>query len=314
MAGGFPPDAMWAALAFQAGHNAAVVAAGCIAFGLAAGAVGCFVLLRGRALIADAAAHATLPGVAGAFLLAVAIGLDPRSLPLLMAGGALTAALAVLAANALARGGRVKDDAAIAVALSVGFGLGAVLLSVVQALPVGGQAGLSGLLLGRAAGMAEADAWTMAAVALVALAVQVVLLRPLSALLFDPLQAALSGLPVTALDVALLGLMLLVVLAGLPAVGLVLVVALLIVPAAAARLLTTRLPAMAALSAAFGAGSAHVGVAISASVPGVPTGAVIVLVAVAVFAAALLASPRRGLVAAVRRRAALLAAARAAAR
>lgn len=313
MAGGSAPDAMWEALAFQAGHNAAVVAAGCIAFGLAAGAVGCFVLLRGRALIADAAAHATLPGVAGAFLLAVALGLDPRALPLLLAGGALTAALAVLAANALARGGRVRDDAAIAVALSVGFGLGAVLLSVVQALPVGGQAGLSGLLLGRAAGMAEADAWTMAAVALAALAVLATLLRPFSALLFDPLQAALSGLAVKALDVALLGLMLLVVLAGLPAVGLVLVVALLIVPAAAARLLTKRLPAMAALSAAFGAGSAHVGVAISASAPGVPTGAVIVLVAVAVFAVALLLSPRRGLVAAVRRRAALLKAARAAA-
>jgi manganese/zinc/iron transport system permease protein len=298
MAAAYAPDAMWEALAFQAGHNAAVVAAGCIAFGLAAGAVGCFVLLRGRALIADAAAHATLPGVAGAFLLALGLGLDPRALPWLLAGGALTAALAVLAADALARGGRVRDDAAIAVALSVGFGLGAVLLSVVQALPVGGQAGLSGLLLGRAAGMA----------------VLAVLLRPLSALLFDPLQAALSGLPVKALDAALLGLMLLVVLAGLPAVGLVLVVALLIVPAAAARLLTSRLPAMAALSAGFGAGSAHVGVAISASAPGVPTGAVIVLVAVAVFALALLASPRRGLVAALRRRAALLAAARAAAR
>jgi manganese/zinc/iron transport system permease protein len=305
---------MWEALTFQAGHNAAVVAAGCIAFGLAAGAVGCFVLLRGRALIADAAAHATLPGVAGAFLLGLALGLDPRALPWLLAGGGLTASLAVLATNALARGGRVKDDAAIAVALSVSFGLGAVLLSVVQALPVAGQAGLSGLLLGRAAGMAEADAWTMAAVALVALAVLAALLRPLSALLFDPLQASLVGLPVKALDVALLGLMLLVVLAGLPAVGLVLVVALLIVPAAAARLLAARLPAMAALSAGFGAGAAHLGVAISASAPGVPTGAVIVLVAVAGFALALLASPRRGLVAALRRRAALLAAARAAAR
>jgi manganese/zinc/iron transport system permease protein len=305
---------MWQALTFQAGHNAAVVAAGCIAFGLAAGAVGCFVLLRGRALIADAAAHATLPGVAGAFLLALSLGLDPRALPWLMAGGGVTAALAVLAADALARGGRVKDDAAIAVVLSVGFGLGAVLLSVVQALPVGGQAGLSGLLLGRAAGMTAADAWTMAAVALLALAALAALLRPLSALLFDPLQAALSGLPVKALDAGLLGLMLLVVLAGLPAVGLVLVVALLIVPAAAARLLTSRLPAMAALSAAFGAGAAHVGVAISASAPGVPTGAVIVLVAVAVFALALTASPQRGLVAAFRRRAALLAAARAAAR
>jgi manganese/zinc/iron transport system permease protein len=314
MAGGSVPDAMWQALAFQAGYNAAVVAAGCIAFGLAAGAVGACVLLRGRALIADAAAHATLPGVAAAFLLAVGLGLDPRSLPWLMAGGAITAAIAVMAANGLARGGRIKDDAAIGVALSVGFGLGAVLLSVVQALPIGGQAGLSGLLLGRAAGMSLADAWAMAAVAAVALVLLLLLLRPLAALLFDPLQASLGGQPVKALDVGLLGLMLLVVLAGLPAVGLVLVVALLIVPAAAARLLTDRLPMMIALSAAFGAMSAHLGVAASAAAPGVPTGAVIVLVAVGVFVLALLLSPQRGLVAAFRRRAGLLAAARAAAR
>jgi manganese/zinc/iron transport system permease protein len=303
---------MWQALTFQAGHNAAVVAAGCLAFGLAAGAVGCFVLLRGRALIADAAAHATLPGVAAAFLLAVALGLDPRALPWLLAGGGVTAALAVLAAGALARGGRVRDDAAIAVALSGGFGLGAVLLSIVQALPISGQAGLSGLLLGRAAGMAVADAWTMAAVAAFALVVLAVLRRPLAALLLDPLQATLAGLPVRLLDVALMGLMLLVVLAGLPAVGLLLVVALLIVPAAAARMVTSRLAAMVPVAAAIGAGAAHLGVALSASAPGLPTGATIVLVAVAAFLVALLAAPGRGLLAGMRRRRALERAARAA--
>jgi len=303
---------MWEALLFRAGYNAAMVAAGAGAFGIAAGVVGCFVLLRGRALIADAAAHATLPGLALAFLLALPLGLDPRAPGWLLGWAALTAALGVAAANTLVRSGRIRDDAAIAVALSVAFGLGAVLLSVVQALPVGGQAGLPGLLLGRAAGMTAAEAVAMAAVAGAALLLLLLLRRPLALLLFDPLAARLAGLPVGGLDLLLLGLMLLVVLAGLPAVGLVLVVAMLIVPAAAARLLVRRLPAMAALAAAFGAMSAHLGVALSAAAPGVPTGATIVLVAVAIFAFALLLSPRRGLIAALRRRAALLAAARAA--
>ena len=258
---------MWEALLFRAGYNAAMVAAGAGAFGIAAGVVGCFVLLRGRALIADAAAHATLPGLALAFLLALPLGLDPRAPGWLLGWAALTAALGVAAANTLVRSGRIRDDAAIAVALSVAFGLGAVLLSVVQALPVGGQAGLPGLLLGRAAGMTAAEAVAMAAVAGAALLLLLLLRRPLALLLFDPL---------------------------------------------AARLLVRRLPAMAALAAAFGAMSAHLGVALSAAAPGVPTGATIVLVAVAIFAFALLLSPRRGLIAALRRRAALLAAARAA--
>ncbi|MBY0333594.1 MAG: metal ABC transporter permease, partial [Acetobacteraceae bacterium] len=45
-------------------YNTLVVLAGCGLLGLAAGAVGCFALLRGRALVADAVGHAALPGVA----------------------------------------------------------------------------------------------------------------------------------------------------------------------------------------------------------------------------------------------------------
>ncbi len=94
---------MWEALLFRAGYNAAMVAAGAGAFGIAAGVVGCFVLLRGRALIADAAAHATLPGLALAFLLALPLGLDPRAPGWLLGWAALTAALGVAAANTLVR-------------------------------------------------------------------------------------------------------------------------------------------------------------------------------------------------------------------
>jgi manganese/zinc/iron transport system permease protein len=40
-------------------HNTLVVVLGCAALGVAAGAVGCFALLRGRALLADAMGHAS---------------------------------------------------------------------------------------------------------------------------------------------------------------------------------------------------------------------------------------------------------------
>ena len=46
-------------------YNTLVVLLGCGLLGLAAGTVGCFALLRGRALVADAVGHAALPGVAG---------------------------------------------------------------------------------------------------------------------------------------------------------------------------------------------------------------------------------------------------------
>lgn len=285
------------ALSLSGGYNARVVALGCAAFGLAAGALGCFVLLRGRALIADAAAHATLPGLCLAFILAAGMGWNPRSLPLLMGGAAATAALGVLAAGALTRGGRLRDDAAMALVISIGFGIGVALLSVVQSLPVGGQAGLSSFILGQAAGMSAADAWLIFWLAVAALLAVAVLFRPLAALCFDADFAASVGLPVRWLDLALLGLMLAVTVAGLRAVGLILVVALMVVPAATARLSTERLPVMVPLAALFGAFSAWMGAGLSAAVPSLPTGATIALVACALFLLALLFAPARGVVA-----------------
>lgn len=282
------------ALLFSAGYNAAVVAAGCAAFGLAAGALGCFVLLRGRALIADTAAHATLPGVAGAFIVAALAGWEVRSLPLLLAGAAVTAAAAVLLVGGLTAGGRIRDDAAMALVLSIGFGIGVVLMSVVQSLPVGGQAGLKGFILGQAAGMSAADAYMIALLAVVALLVVAVLFRPLAVLCFDREFAAAVGLNVRALDLALLGLMLAVTVAGLRAVGLILVVALMVIPAVTARLITERLEAMVPIAAVLGALAAWFGAALSAGLPGLPTGATITLVACALFVAALLFAPRRG--------------------
>jgi manganese/zinc/iron transport system permease protein len=296
-----------AAATLSFGHNATVVVLGVAAFGFAAGLVGSFVLLRGRALIADVAAHATLPGVAAAFIGATLLGVDPRNLWLLMAGGAITAMLGALAVRAAAATGRVREDAAMALSLSVGFGLGVVLMSVVQSLPTGGQAGLSHFILGQAAGMAEAEALALASLALAAALAAALLFNPLRVLCFDEAFAAASGLPVRLLDLSLTMLMLLVTVAGLRAVGLILVVALMVIPAVTARLLTERLSVMAPLAALLGAAAGWIGASLSAALPGLPTGAVVTLVACLLFLAALLLSPTRGVLAAAATRTSLAA-------
>ena len=80
-----------AALFLQAGYNAALVGIGAGLLGFAAGATGSFVFLRKRALVSDAIAHATLPGVGLAFILMVLLGGDGRNLAGLLAGSAITA-------------------------------------------------------------------------------------------------------------------------------------------------------------------------------------------------------------------------------
>ncbi len=61
------------ALTLQAGYNSALVAVGAGLLGIAGGGAGAFVFLRKRALVSDAVTHATLPGVAIAFIIMVLI-------------------------------------------------------------------------------------------------------------------------------------------------------------------------------------------------------------------------------------------------
>lgn len=290
-----------AALLFQLGYNAALVAAGAALLGAAAGAVGTYLVLRRRALVSDAVAHATLPGVALAFIAMVALGGDGRWLPGLLIGAALSGVLGLLAVQWLSTRTRLPEDAAIAAVLSVLFGLGIVLLTLIQVMPHGRQAGLEGFLLGSTAGMLFSDAVLLAAGGALAGLAVVALHRPLVMVAFDPGYAAATGVPVGRIDTALLGLVTGVTVIGLKVVGLVLIVALLIVPAVTARFWTDRVDRMVPAAALAGATAGHVGAALSASAPNLPTGAVIVLCAVGLFVLSLLVAPRRGVLAALLR-------------
>ena len=117
----------------------------CVLVGVVCGVVGTFMVLRGLSLVGDAAGHATLPGVCIGFLLAGTKSLGPMLL-----GAALTAAIAVSAVAWLERGPRSRPDAALGIVLSVSFGIGVVLLSIVQHSPSGAQAGLNQYLYGSA--------------------------------------------------------------------------------------------------------------------------------------------------------------------
>ena len=271
------------------GANTLGVLAGCVLFGALAGAVGTFVLARRRALVADVAGHAALPGIAIAFLTGEALGLGGRTPWLLLAGGACTALLAAWCVAILSRWRRVGADGALAVSLAGFFGLGAVLFSVVQSHPAGSQGGLHTLLLGSAAAMGHAEVRTLAALACAALVLLLGFYKELALVAFDEEFARTAGLPVRRLDLLLTLLLVASVVAGMQLAGIVLVVAMLIAPAAAARNIgvrtQVRLGGVTAVAALIGAISAAIGVLASRSTAGVPTGAAMTLAAATAFLA-----------------------------
>ena len=291
-----------AGLTLQAGYNSALVTIGAALLGIAAGGCGTFVFLRRRALVSDAVAHATLPGVGIAFMLMVAFGGDGQSLPGLLAGSALSAFVGLLAVGWLTHRTRLTEDAAIGAVLSVFFGLGIVLLTVVQSMSAGRQAGLESFLLGQTAGMLRSEAITIAAAGALCAVVVFVLRRSMTLVAFDPEYAVTTGVDVRRTDLAMMTLALVVTVIGLKVVGLILIVAMLIIPPVTARFWTNRADRMVLVAALAGGAAGWIGAAVSTAAEALPTGPIIVLVSFAIFAISLFFSPLRGVVAAALQR------------
>lgn len=266
------------------------VALGAATLGIVGGALGSYAVLRGQSLLGDAISHAALPGIALAFLLTGTK--DPLTL---MLGAAATGWIATLCVMGTTGTTRVSYDSALAIALSVFFGLGLVLLTYIQRHAGASQSGLDAFLFGQAAALVESDVIAMATLGGAALLVMLIFWKEMKLLAFDRAFGASLGYPMRALDVLLTTLLVIAIAVGLQTVGVVLMSAVIIAPAAAARQWTDRLGVMIGLAALFGAGSGVAGAVTSAQVANLPTGPMIVVCMGAVAAGSLLLAPNRGL-------------------
>jgi len=283
-----------------------VVLLGTSLLGAVAGVLGCFAVLRRRALAGDVVSHAALPGLCLAFLL-----LGRREFWSMLLGALATGIAGIGLATFVSRGTRTKEDAALGIVLSTFFGAGVVLSSIIQNRVGGGaKAGLETYIYGQAAGMVRADVIWIAVLSAGVLVLVLLLYKELKLLSFDPEFAQVQGWPTLWLDLALMGVLALVTVTGLPVVGVILMAAMLILPAAAARFWTERLGPMLLLAGLMGAVPGMVGTLLSAGVvtrwlgfdplafgpnpSNLPTGPLIVLCGTALFVVSALAAPRRG--------------------
>ncbi len=246
--------------------------------GLVCPVLGAYVVLRGMAFFGDALAHIILPGVVAAFLLGWP----------LVSGALIVGVAAALVIGAISRRSAIKEDAAIGVVFAGCLALGIALLSARRGYAVD----LTHILFGNLLGVSTADLALIAILSALALLAVFALYKEFLVLSFDPLLAVTLRLPADRLQNLMLILLAVVIVVSIQAVGVALVLAMLVTPAAAASLLTRRLPAMMGVGAAIGAVSAILGLYLS-YYTNLPSGPAIVLTATAIFFAALVAS-RRG--------------------
>jgi ABC-type Mn2+/Zn2+ transport system permease subunit len=243
--------------------------------------IGSFVVLRGMAFFGDALAHAILPGIAVAYLLAINI----------FWGALVMGLFTAIGIGYLSQRSQIKEDTAIGVIFAASFALGVALLSTVETYSVD----LTHILFGDVLSVSTTDLWLIAGLGLVVFLVIFFLYKELMVVSFDPVLAATLHLPLNALNYLLLLLIAMTIVVSLQTVGVALLVAMLVTPAATAYLLTQRLWKMMLLGALFGAFSSITGLYFSFYV-NVPSGAAVVLVCTFLFVLAFLFSPRKGLI------------------
>ncbi|MEC8512265.1 MAG: metal ABC transporter permease [Planctomycetota bacterium] len=281
------------------------VAAGATIIGAVSGGLGCFAYLRRQALVGDVISHAALLGVVGAFVLSwLVTGEGSKSLLVLVPGAIVAGIAALLLARSIQDRTRIKEDASLGVMLAIFFGGGLMMLRWVQRgrPSISGRAGLEDYVFGMAAAMTRDDLAMIGGLGALGVLVLALCWKELKLYTFDPGFAASLGLRTQLVDTLLLALLVLGIVIGLQAVGVVLMIALLVTPASAARQWTSRLPVMVALAALFGAVSGLVGALISATELRVPTGPVVVLVSTLIFVVSILFAPSRGVIARARAR------------
>ncbi|MFB5677818.1 metal ABC transporter permease [Paenibacillus terreus] len=258
--------------------------------GMAAGVIGCFAYWKRQSLMSDALSHAALPGVVAGFAV-----LGTKSLPVMLAGAALSALLGALFIHWIRTSSRVKEDAAMGIVLSVFFGLGIMLLTLVNRMPGGQQSGLDSFIFGQSASMVRQDVYTMIGITLLVFVAAIAGWKEWKLFLFDPQFAGGLGLSGRVMNMVYMVLLVLVIVIGIQAAGVILMAALLIIPGVSARYWTHSYTAMLGLAALFGGGSGIAGTLISAMGDGWPTGPFIVLSATFLFVVSLSFGSRKGL-------------------
>lgn len=252
--------------------------------------VGCFTLLRKRALAGDAVAHAVLPGLCVAFILQ-----ETKNPFYLMIGAFISGWIALTLIDFITTRTRIKEDTAIGLILSGFFGVGTLLLSIIQnRMDTAEKSGLKEYLFGSATSINTTDIYSFGVVAVILIVVVTLFYKEFQLLSFDQEYTETIGFKSKKLQLILTTLIVFAVVIGVRAVGVVLMAAMLITPGAAGRYWTNKLPKMLMIAVFIGLISGLSGTYVS-YISGHPTGPWIVMILSIIAITSFMIAPKKGI-------------------
>jgi zinc transport system permease protein len=234
--------------------------------------LGVFVVVRRMSFFGDAIAHSAFTGIA----LGLLLGVDPSL------GAVGFAILIALGMGWLQTRSRIPSDTIIGVFFSGSAALGILLIGLLQ----GYRTNLFSYLFGDILTIGWSDLAVTAALLIGVGGAVALLRRPLLQVALNRDLAAVQGVPVAAMEYALMVLLAVTVAVSIKLVGIILVTALLIIPAAAARNVSRSIRQMFLFAVGFGVFAALAGLFGSYNL-NTASGPTIVLTSIALFAASL---------------------------
>ncbi|MDI3388661.1 metal ABC transporter permease [Streptomyces sp. B-S-A8] len=248
------------------------------AVGLTAPAIGTYLVQRRQAIMGDGIGHVAMTGVALGFLM--------NTSPVWMA--TLVAILGAVGMEMVRSRGRTSGDVALAMLFYGGMAGGVMIINL---SPGNSTASFNTYLFGSITTVAPEDVTAICILAAFVVAITLGLRRQLFAVCQDEEFARVTGLPVRLLNLLIAVTAAVTVTVAMRIVGLLLVSAMMAIPVAAAQRVTRGFVTTLALAMTIGVTVSLTGTAATYYVDA-PSGAAIVLLAVAVFLVlALLAAP-----------------------
>lgn len=237
--------------------------------GASAPLVGVFLVQRGMSLVGDGMGHVALAGVG--------VGLLTSTSPILTA--LVVVVLAAVAIEVLRHLGRTGGDLALAIMFYGGLAAGVV---IIAKAPQGSATNLQGYLFGALTTVSRGDLVQFAVLAAVVLVTVMLLRERLFAVAQDEEYSRASGLPVLATNILLAVLTGVTVVISMRVIGLLLISALMILPNATGQYLGRSFRGGLVWAVIVGT-LTSVGGVVTSFYADTPSGATIVLLAIAVF-------------------------------
>ncbi|HEV7962973.1 MAG TPA: metal ABC transporter permease [Actinoplanes sp.] len=244
---------------------------GALIIGLAAPALGIYLVQRRLSLIGDGIGHVALTGVG--------VGLLLHHSPVVTA--VIVSAIGAVGVELVRQRGRTSGDLALALLFYGGIAGGVVLVGLSKD---SSNANLMQYLFGSLITTSRQDVVVIGVLGALVLVAMLALRPALFAISNDEEYARVSGLPVRTLNLLIAVTTAVTVTIAMRTVGLLLVSALMVVPVAAAQQVTRGFRTTMSVAMLIGVGAAAAGVAVSAQIDTAP-GATIVILALAVFVA-----------------------------